>query len=208
MNETLPDLRAAGGKAWVPVGIRSLGGVSYGEVLAEADRQAELNLAKRRYVDPLSGSDTTKHIYATLEEALAASKLGDEIVLRFDELLPVAPIRLDKQNLQDVTIRPEAGRHPVLRLVGGADNDAEPALFRVSDGALKLEGLEFSLEPNDKFNRQTLIDLAGQGRCVLTNCLITLDGRYRPQTRLAVASLSDPGKAMMPSAGPAGAAAG
>ena len=40
----------------------------------------------------------------------------------------------------------------------------------------------------------------------LTNCLITLDGRYRPQTRLAVAALSDPGKAMMPSAGPAGAA--
>ena len=165
VNETPPDLRAAGGKASVPVGVQSLGGVNYGDVLAEADRQAELNLSKRRYVDPLSGSDTTKHVYATLEEALAASKLGDEIVLRFDGLLPVAPIRLDKQNLQDVTIRPEAGRRPVLRLVGGADNDAEPALFRVNDGALKLEGLEFSLEPNDKFSRQTLIDLAGQGRC-------------------------------------------
>ncbi len=206
VKESRPDLRAAGGKPSVPVGVQSLGGVNYGDILAEADRQAELNLARRRFVEPSSGGDLAKHIYATLDQALAASKLGDEIILRFDGLLPVAPIRLDKQNLQDVTIRPEAGRRPVLRLVGGADNDAEPSLFRVNDGALKLEGLEFSLEPNDKFSRQTLIDLAGHGRCVLTDCLITLDGHDRPQTRLAVAALSDPGKAMMPSAGPTGAA--
>ena len=66
----------------VPVGVRSLGGVNYGDVIAEADQQADLKLSKQRFVDPLSGGDDGRktHVYATLEEALAASKPGDEIV--------------------------------------------------------------------------------------------------------------------------------
>jgi serine/threonine protein kinase len=203
VNPQTPDLRVF---ASTPVGVRRLGGVNYGDLLAEADRQTAKAQLKRRIVDPTQTSETAKHLYKTLEEALSAYVAGDEIVLRWDGPQPVQPIRLDKQKWQDVTIRPDAGRHPVLRLVAAEDRDSEPALFRVYDGSLKLEGLTFILQPDKGFRRQSVIDLAGQGQCSLKNCLVTLDRSALPAlaaTQLAVASLSDLGKNMMQPTGPA-----
>ncbi len=142
-----------------------------------------------------------------MEEALLAYETGDEIVLHWDGVQAVQPIRLDRQKLQDVTIRPDAGFHPFLRLASGEDRDSEPALFHGYDGALNLEGLGLIVQPdNGGFRRQSVIDLAGQGQCSLKNCLVTLDRSVMPvpaTTQLAVASLSDPGKVMMQSTGPA-----
>jgi serine/threonine protein kinase len=203
VNEQMPDLRVS---ASTPVGLRSLGGVNYAAIMAEADRQATKAQLKRRIVDPTQTSKIDKRLYKTLEEALFAYEVGDEIVLRWDGVQAVQPIRLDKQKWQDVTIRPDVGRHPVLRLAAGEDRDSEPALFHVYDGSLKLEGLEIILQPDKGFRRQSVIDLAGQGQCSLKNCLVTLDrADLLPltATQLAVASLSDSGKSMMQPTRPA-----
>ena len=197
VNDQTPDLRVS---AFTPIGVRDLGGVHYVALLAAADKQAEKARLKRRIVDPTRTSEIAKHLYKTLEEALLAYETGDEIVLRWNGVQAVQPIRLDRTKLQDVTIRPDEGFHPVLRLAAGEDRDSEPALFHVYDGSLKLEGLGFVLQPNDGFRRQSVIDLVGQGQCTLKNCLITLDRSLMPAltaTQLAVASLSDPGKSMM-----------
>ena len=115
----------------------------------------------------------------------------------------VEPIRLDKKNLQDVTIRPEAGRHPVLQLTAAQDRDAEPAMFRVYDGKLRLEGLEFVLQPDDGSFRPASADRSGRAGPVHPHELPRHAGRpSRPSTRLAAAWLSDPGKAMMQSTRP------
>jgi serine/threonine protein kinase len=197
INEQTPGLRVS---AFTPVGVRTLGGVSYAALLAQADKQAEKAQAKRRVVDPTKASDNAKRLYKSLEEALLAHETGDEIVLRWDGVQSVQPLRLDRLKLQDVSLRPDAGFHPILRLAAGADRDSEPALFHVYDGSLKLEGLGFILQPDKGFRRQSVIDLAGQGQCSLKNCLVTLDRSVMPPltaTQLALASLSDPGKVMM-----------
>jgi serine/threonine protein kinase len=203
VNEQMAELRVS---AYTPIGVRRLGGVSYVAQLAAVDKQAEKALLKRRVVDPTRPSETAKRLYKTLEEALLAYETGDEIVLRWNGAQAVQPIRFDRPRLQDVTIHPDVGFHPVLRLAPGEDRDAEPALFHVYDGSLKLEGLGFILQPNDGFRRQSVIDLAGQGQCSLKNCLVTLDRSLMPPltaTLLAVASLSDPGKSMMQPTRPA-----
>ena len=198
VNEKAPDLRVSG---TTPIGVRKLGGVSYIQLLADADKQADKARLKRRIVDPtLLTTKTDKRLYKTLEEALLAYEVGDEIVLRWDGVQSVQPIRLDRQKLQDVTIRPDVGKHPILRLAAGEDRDSEPALFHVYDGSLKLEGLTFLLQPDKGFRRQSVVDLAGQGQCSLKNCVVTLDRSVMPAltaTQLTVASLSDPGKVMM-----------
>jgi serine/threonine protein kinase len=204
VNEQMADLRVS---RITPVGVRILGGVNYVGLLAIADQEAEKTRSKRRVVDPTKTSESAKRLYKTLEEALLAYEPGDEIVLHWDDVQSVQPIRLNRQKLQDVTIRPDAGFHPFLRLAYAEDRDSEPALFHVYDGTLKLEGLGFILQPDKGgFLRQSVVDLAGQGQCSLKNCLVTLDRSLMPApaaTRLAVASLSDPGKVMMQSTGPA-----
>ncbi len=129
-----------------------------------------------------------------------AYEAGDEIVLRWDGVQTVQPLRLDRGKLQDVSIRSDAGRRPILQLAPGEDRDSEPALFHVYDGNLKLDGLQFVLRPDKDFRRQSVVDLAGQGQCYFKNCAVTLDRSAMPPlsaTQLAVASLSDPSKVMM-----------
>ncbi len=140
-RELRPDLRLTTDKT-SPVGVRTLGGVDYVEALQRADKAADLALQKRRIVDP-NRDDSAHRYYKTLEQALAASEPGDEILLNWDGPQSVEPIRLDKKTPQDVTIRPADKRHPQVLLKAG--QDADPALFRVYDGKLRLEGLELIL---------------------------------------------------------------
>ncbi|HVS37951.1 MAG TPA: serine/threonine-protein kinase [Gemmataceae bacterium] len=192
INESSADLRI---DKTLPVGVKSLGLVDYVEALRRADKTADAAQQKRRTVDP-NRDDSSKQIYKTLAQALAASEPGDEILLSWDGPQQVDPIRLDTKKLQDVTIRADKNRRPQLLLA--ASQEPEPAMFRVFDGKLRLEGLEFVLRPDpDRFDRQSLIDLVGQGQCSLKNCIVTLDGGNRPTRSLAVAWLSDPSKGKM-----------
>src|SRR5205085_64382 len=66
------------------------------------------------------------------------------------------------------------------------------ALFRLHDGSLRLENLEFYLRPSrPEFTAQAVVDIVGDGQCTLKECAVTLDQPGR--ARLAVATLSDAG---------------
>jgi serine/threonine protein kinase len=197
IKDSSANLRVANDKS-SPIGVQSLGGVDYVEALRKADRIADDAQQRRRIVDPSVVSGSANRVYKTLAEALTACESGDEVVLRFDGPLAVEPYRLGPKNVQDVTIRAEPGRRPILQLTAAKDSDPEPAMFRLYDGKLRLEGLEFVLRPDqDRLDRQSVIDLVGQGSCTLKNCIITMDRASRTNTRLAVVWLADPAKAMM-----------
>jgi hypothetical protein len=84
----------------------------------------------------------------------------------------------------------------VLTLKDTDAGETDTALFRVYDGALQLEGLEFRLRPGrDDVNVMAVVSLAGAGQCTLKNCVITLDRAGR-KAALAVATLPERGKAM------------
>ena len=127
----------------------------------------------------------------------ARRRQGDTILIRHNGELAIDPVRLDKKGLSDVTIRPARRFRPVLVL--GETADAETALFRVHDGKLRLEGLEFRLTAPRRLTMQTVVALVGDGECTLKNCVATLQQPAMPpstETRLALATLLPVGSAM------------
>jgi hypothetical protein len=65
---------------------------------------------------------------------------GDTIRLQIDGEIKLDPRLLSGDKLSDITIRAEAGFHPVLTM-SGAEAVNVPALFAVCNGKLQLEGL-------------------------------------------------------------------
>src|SRR5262249_381754 len=103
-------------------------------------------------------------------------------------------VGLDKKDLRDLTIRAARRFRPVLTL--GEVSEADTALFRVHDGRLHLEGLELLLKPSKKsFTAQAVVALAGDGECVMRECVVTLD-RNDFDATLTLASLAAAGRAM------------
>jgi serine/threonine protein kinase len=141
-------------------------------------------------------SDPAHGIYARLDEALAVLRPGDMVLIECNGEIKLDPVVLSRKELGDVTLKPQRGCHPVLTLKDTAAGETDTALFRVYDGVLKIEGLEFLLRPGrDEVDAQALVALAGDGRVVLKNCVITLDRAGRT-ARLAVATLPERGKVM------------
>jgi hypothetical protein len=88
-----------------------------------------------------------------------------------------------------VTIKPYPDCHPVLTLDPDTDEE-EPALFRLHDGKLRLEGLEFALHPaRANFRAQAVVAAVGDGECTFTDCVLTLEKAY--DARLAAVALAD-----------------
>jgi serine/threonine protein kinase len=153
--------------------------------------------AVRRFLvveDGLLG-DSSNGVYPSLDAAVAIARPGDTILLRHNGEMPINPVHLNKKGLGDLTIRPARRFRPVLEL--GETVDTDTALFRVHDGKLRLEGLEFRLLPKDKLEKltmQTVVALVGNGECTLRNCVATLQGPGK--MRLALATLTSTGKVM------------
>ncbi len=146
-------------------------------------------------------SDRENHLYPTLGHALLDAQPGDVIRLRLDGDVKLDPLALDGSRLTDLTIAADKGFHPVLTL--GDTQEAEAALFRVYNGKLRLEGLQLRLQPaRDDFDAQAVVSFLGDGECVLSGCVITLD-RSGKKAVLAVAVLNEPGKLMKKSDTPA-----
>lgn len=142
-------------------------------------------------VDPTvkgTGGDT----YETLPMAVAAARPGDVILIKAKELR-VEPLSLSKKSMADLTLKPYPGFHP--RLVLGDTTERDVAMFRLHDGRLYLEGLEFHLRPErDEFTMQAVVELVGDGQCSFKECIITLDeAREKP---LALAKLADSTRVM------------
>jgi len=169
-------------------------GVSYKEPLPEVeDSDPEVPVRKTKVVDP-TVMESGRGIYPSLNLALGEAKPGDEILIRHNGMLEVEPIRLEKKTT-DVTIRPARNCKPILTL--GLTTDRDAALFRLHDGKLRFEDLEFALQPTRAdFKAQCIVALVTDGQCTFKNCLVTLDPTHSVPVGL-VTLVADPNGVMM-----------
>jgi hypothetical protein len=191
VEDRLKDLRAS--EADSLVGVERLHAHAYAGAGA---RLPSLDLKTRRQyvVDPLR-DDPSSGFYATVAQAVGAAVPGSEVLLRVDGDLAVKPVELKDADL-DLTVKPEPGFRPVLRL--GPTREVEAALFRLYDGRLRLEGLEVRLKPTQAgFNSQVGVAVLGKGQATFSGCLFTLDGEAGAKPDLAAAAVADPAGAMM-----------
>jgi hypothetical protein len=173
------------------IGVERLGTLSFVAKLKEREPSPA---HKERVVDT-TVTESRDGVYPNLRSAVADAKPGDVILIKHNGDLPIRPVQLEEP-AADLTIRPYPDCHPVL--VVGSVNEADVALFRVVEGKLQLEGLEFRLEPKDpkdprdaKFKSQVVATVIGNGQCGLKNCVVTLDPAGAPSTALAALSLSE-----------------
>ena len=190
LNTSLPELRQAEHPTQL-IGVEHcVWGKSYKEKLSplEAKNPSE-QVARReeRIVDP-SLIAPKENTYRTPRQALEDTRPGDVILIKHQGLLPVEPVRLEKADV-DVTIKPHPGYHPILSI--GPTTEQDAAMFRIYDGQLRLESLEFQLTPGSSpFKAQTVVAVMGEGQCTLKDCVLTLDGAK--DVPLALVTLVDP----------------
>jgi len=141
---------------------------------------------------------------STFFVAFGNAKPGDEILIKQPKggrEVKLGAFRLEKAGT-DLTIKPYSKEdRPVLVLDKTSELDA--AFFRLQDGRLHFEDLDFVLEPDPlQTNAQTrsLVLLGGSASCTFKNCGITLKplDAMRPAGRvpLSVASLLNPAQVM------------
>jgi serine/threonine protein kinase len=144
-----------------------------------------------RIVDPtLVG--TRENTFKTLRKALEDAQPGDTILIKHDGMLKVEPVQLEKAETS-ITIKPFPNYHPILTLARSVEADA--ALFRIHDGRLTLEHMEFRLAAEQTgYKAQTIVAMMGDGQCTLRDCLATLEDSH--DVALSVVTLADPSTVM------------
>ncbi len=190
INTSLPELRQE--DATKPVGVeRCVWGESYDGKLPLLGGKKPAESVVQKIVDPAAPT-RRENVYQTLRQALEDVKAGDVIFIRHNGPLAVDPVTLEKAGM-NVTIKPFLNCHPMLTI--GQTPDTEAALFRVYDGQLKLEELEFHLVLNrTEFKSQTVVAVMADGRCAFSNCVVTLGGtKDRP---VSLVTLADPSGVM------------
>jgi serine/threonine protein kinase len=189
LNTNLPELRQRDHPSAMTGVERCVWDKTYKEKLSPLEeKKTPEQVAHRdeRIVDP-SVTAAKENIFRTLRQALEDTKPGQVILVKYQGLLPVEPVRLENAGL-DVTIKPYPGYHPILSI--GQTTEQDAALFRIYDGQLKLDGLEFQLAPGSfPFKAQTVVAVMGDGQCTLSDCLVTLNGGK--DVPLALATLMD-----------------
>jgi hypothetical protein len=181
-----PALRRTGSLGHLLIGVEHVGGVSYLAGLSPLDGPKPDPMARRTLVvDPTVGMSKDLK-YPALAQAALDARPGDVILIRHTGELKVAPIRLDKAAV-DLTIQADADCRPVL-VMDSLERDA--AMFQLYDGKLRLEGLEFRLQPAAEFRSQTVVSLIGDGQCGFKKCVLTLDPEGQ-DTAVAAATLAD-----------------
>jgi serine/threonine protein kinase len=157
----------------------------------EERKPVEAVARKDKVVDPQVG-ESRDGVYPTLGLALGEAKPGDVILIRHNGRLPVETVRLEKPAV-DLTIKAFPGCRPVLTL--GPTTEADAALFRLHDGLLRLEGLDFYLQPRrTDFKGQTVVALVGDGQCVFKDCVATLEETR--EVPVSLITLCDPSSVM------------
>jgi hypothetical protein len=184
VNDRLRELRSSDGK-------RLVGLLRWGEQIAFVPAEDPPAVAGRKtlFVDPTLETREGR-TYKNLSGAFADINENDdvEIQLRFNGLREMTPVVVDKR--VKVTLRPVPGFHPVVAVARSSDQHS--LLFRVLDGEVTLDDLEFRVQPSDaNLKSQAVAGLVGDGRCAFKKCVVTLDqaGKAVP---VAVAAISDP----------------
>jgi tRNA A-37 threonylcarbamoyl transferase component Bud32 len=159
--------------------------------LLDDRKPVEAVARKDKVVDP-TVRESRDGVYPTLGQALGEAKPGEIILIKHNGRLLVETLRLEKPTV-DLTIKPYPGHRPVLTL--GTTTEADAALFRLHDGQLRLEGLEFYLQPRRAdFKGQTIVALVGDGQCVFKDCVATLEETR--EVPVSLVTLTDPSGVM------------
>jgi serine/threonine protein kinase len=192
LNTALAQLRQSREQKRM-VGVdRCVWGKSYREELPTLEEKNPVETVRsgEKIVDPTI-TIPKDNVYRTLRQAFEETKPGDVILIKHNKELAIEPVHLERAGM-DVTVKPYPDHHPVLTL--GSTREREAFLFRVYDGQLQLEGLEFHLMPGRaEFSGQTVAAIIGDGRCTLKNCAVTLEAKDVP---LSVVTLADPSAVM------------
>jgi serine/threonine protein kinase len=148
--------------------------VAYGENLHRPTRRPGPAVAANVKVvePPPPGKPAIPGTYPDLAAAMSAARPGDVIELRFNGPQPMdETVRLDRPNLADLTIRAASGYRPVLVLTGANPEDKDAGLFRVYDGKLRLEQVQFQV----RAPAVAAAVLVGDGSCSFSDCVLTLE---------------------------------
>ncbi len=135
---------------------------------------AEPPIVRAKIVNPAAtGIDAERGIYPSLAHAILDAKPGDTILIQKTGPLEIEPLRLEKPDTR-LTIQAFPRYRPVLTLAPAAEPDS--ALFRLLDGELLLDGLEFALRPaRTDCRSQAVVVIAGNGACTFHDCALTLE---------------------------------
>lgn len=181
VQETHPDLRPDDNPTSRLVGVERCGPVDFlanklppiePKRIATANPMELPGGGKARIVDP-ERDDSSKGLYPTLEQAISASRPGDEILIRHQGPLRCKTVRLDDPS-QNLVIRAHPGFRPILLLQNSHEENA--SLFRLDGAKLHLFELEFAVEPGQTgLKSLSLATLVRPGHLTLNRCSVTLD---------------------------------
>lgn len=141
-----------------------------------------------------------RNVYEKLQAAVGALEPGDELQLKFNGVLAIPDTIAFPANTQlRVTVRPAPGYTPVLAI--RPNRRYEPTLFRVAEGEVTFDGVEFLLRKDveDAVRSMAAVTVVAGRQCVLRNCVITVD--EQSDEKVAVVVVADPSSEMMRTAG-------
>jgi hypothetical protein len=170
-NPKLARLHLARSQVGLLGALHNVWGPSYPTTEPPAD---EPLIVRAKIVNPAAPRmDPERGIYTSLAHAVLDAKPGDTILVQKTGPLEVEPLRLEKPDLR-LTIAAFPRYRPALTLAPAAEPDA--AMFRLLDGELRLEGLEFALRPGrTEYRSQAVVAIAGGGSCTFHECVATLE---------------------------------
>jgi hypothetical protein len=161
-------------------------------------KTAEIKLRPNdKVVDP-DALDSGPTVFKTLFQAAALAKPGDRILIKHGKsrTVPVAPITLNGE----LILENYPGHAPVLQMDATQDPDA--AFFKMTDGNLVIEHLEFLLrEPEQaNFKAQAVVSMGGAASCTFRDCVFSLRPSetimHAKRAPLSLITLADPEEAM------------
>ncbi len=117
-------------------------------------------------------------VYDNLALALAALNPGDTLCIRGGGVIEVPKLPdITKPGFR-ATLRPEDPKVPVV-LTPADPNKLDSAMFRVDEGDIRFERIEFRLKPAvskaGDMKSQSVVALAGGRSCEFHQCVITMD---------------------------------
>ncbi len=120
------------------------------------------------------------NVFEDLDQAMAALKPGDQLLIRGTGVLEVPTLsRITKPDF-NVTIRPEDEKNSVI-LTPGETKRLDSAMFWMEEGRIRFERIEFRLKPkivkSEEMKSQAVVALAGGRGCEFHKCIITMDQR-------------------------------
>jgi serine/threonine protein kinase len=188
VNLKLPELRTENAPTKRVIGVEAcIWGASYELPLPPVEdiRTDPVVRKTKKIVDPRA-TESGQGIYPSLDQAAKEAKAGDTILIRANGPVAVDTVRLEKPGIE-LIIKPYPKFRPILEL--GQTSDSDAALFRLHDGKLTFEDLEFRLHPlRNDFKAQSLVLLLGDGQCTFKHCVATLEpGKDVPMAMMALA---------------------